>query len=143
MPLLGDTFRLAYGSFRTVVALQGFAFAVFSACFADSLWQGFWSGLGTFAVFVAGGALFGFLPMALVFTPLYALLRSKGHANWGSSLLLGLAIAGLLCLHPGLRLLMPLWLLDSALVALLTHWAYRRQQRDGHGQRIERTPLWP
>ncbi|OLF55263.1 hypothetical protein [Pseudomonas chlororaphis] len=134
----GYTFRLAYGSFRTVVALQGFVFAVFAACFADNLWQGFWSALGTFALFVAGGALFGFLPMALVFTPLYALLSSKGRANWFSSLLLGLAIAGLLCLHPGLRLLMPLWLLDSALVALLTHWMHCRQLKDRDGDYEER-----
>lgn len=131
----GYTFHLAYISFRTVVVVQAFVLALFSACFADNLWQGLWAGLGTFALFVAGGAVLGFLPMALVFTPLYAWLCSKGHANWLSSLLLGLAIAGLLCLHPWLRWLMPLWLLDSALVALLTHWAYRRepQERDEMG----------
>ncbi|MBU4633347.1 hypothetical protein [Pseudomonas chlororaphis] len=135
---LRNSFSLAYGSFRTVVALQGFVLAMYSASFADSLWQGFWAGLGTFALFVAGGAIFGFLPMALMFTPLYALLCAKGLANWLSSLLLGLTIAGVLCLHPALRLLMPLWLLDSALIALLTHWTYRRQLKDGDGQ----MPLW-
>ncbi|MCP1479792.1 hypothetical protein J2Y88_002103 [Pseudomonas chlororaphis] len=135
---LRNSFNLAYGSFRTVVALQGFVLAMYSASFTDSLWQGFWPGLGTFALFVAGGAIFGFLPMALVFTPLYALLCAKGLANWLSSMLLGLSIAGVLCLHPALRLLMPLWLLDSALIALLTHWTYRRQLKDGY----EQTPLW-
>ncbi|WDH55282.1 hypothetical protein [Pseudomonas chlororaphis] len=135
---LWQTFILAYGSFRTVIVLQSFAVAVFGACFADSLWQGFWFALGAFALFVSGGLLFGFLPMALVFTPLYALLCAKGLANWFSSLLLGLSIAGVLCLHPALRLLMPLWLLDSALIALLTHWTYRRQLKDGY----EQMPLW-
>jgi hypothetical protein len=135
---LWHSFILAYGSFRTVVVLQSFALAVFSACFSDSLWQGFWAGLGVFALFISGGLLFGFLPMALVFTPLYALLCAKGLANWFSSLLLGLTIAGVLCLHPALRLLMPLWLLDSALIALLTHWSYRRQLKDGY----QRTLSW-
>lgn len=134
------TFILAYGSFRTVVVLQAFAAAALVACFSTGVEERLIFAFGTFFSLIAGGVLFGFLPMLLGFTPLYALLSAKGRANWITSLLAGLLIAGVLCIHPILRLMAHFWVIDSTLIALLTHRAYRKQLRDLADKALRQIP---
>ncbi|MFJ2364663.1 hypothetical protein ACIPIN_13375 [Pseudomonas sp. NPDC087697] len=117
-------FILAYGSFRKILIVQAVLFGVGTALVSAGHWHGLLYGILAFFCVMAGGLLFGFLPMALVFTPLYALISAKGYANWITGVLAGLAMAGALCLHPELRKTAPLWLLEGALVGAVTHWAY-------------------
>lgn len=122
---LRQTFILAYRAFRNVVAVQAFIIALYFVWGMPELTVALWLWLGVFACFIVGGVWFGALPLVLGFTPLYAWLSAKGYANWITGLLAGLAIAGVVCLHPKLRLLWYFWMVDGALVGLLTHWAWR------------------
>ncbi|MDI3356270.1 hypothetical protein MO767_18215 [Pseudomonas sp. UYIF39] len=126
---LAQILPLTFGAFCTVVAVQALAIAVPYAMGSSDLEVGLWVGVGVFMLFLVGGVLFGVVPLLVGFTPLYAWLSAKGYANWATGVLAGVAIAGLVCLHPKWRLLWSFWLIDGAAVGLITHWAWCRVQK--------------
>lgn len=126
---LAQILPLTFGAFCTVVAVQALAIALPYAMDSADLEVGLWVGVGVFVLFLVGGVVFGMVPLLVGFTPLYAWLSAKGYANWVTGVLAGVAIAGLVCLHPKWRLLWMFWLIDGAAVGLITHWAWRRVQK--------------
>lgn len=126
---LAQILPLTFGAFCTVVAVQALAIALPYAMDSPDLEVGLWVGVGVFVSFLVGGVFFGMVPVLVGFTPLYAWLSAKGYANWATAVLAGMAIAGLVCLHPEWRLLWMFWLIDGAAVGLITHWAWRRVQK--------------
>ena len=126
---LAQILPLTFGAFCIVVAVQALVIALPFAMDSSDLEVGLWVGVGVFLPFLVGGVFFGAVPLLVGFTPLYAWLSAKGYATWMTSALAGIAIAGLVCLHPKWRLLWSFWLIDGAAVGLITHWAWRRVQK--------------
>ncbi|WP_415759936.1 hypothetical protein [Pseudomonas sp. LT1P18] len=121
---------LTFGAFCTVVVVQALAIAVPYAMDPPDLEFGLVLGADILVSFLVDGMFYGVVPLLLGFTPLYAWLSAKGYANWVTGVLAGLVIAGLVCLHPECRLLWSYWLVDGAAVGLITHWAWRRVQKN-------------
>lgn len=127
---LAQIMPLTFGAFCAVVAVQALVIALPYALESSELEVGLWVGVGVFVAFLVGGMFFGAVPLLVGFTPLYAWLSAKGYANWLTGVLAGVAIAGLVCLHPKWRLLWSFWLIDGAAVGLITHWAWLRFQKN-------------
>lgn len=130
---LAQILPLTFGAFCTVVAVQALVIALPYAMDAADFEVGLWVGAGVFVTFLVGGVFFGVVPLLVGFTPLYTWLSAKGYANWATGVLAGVAIAGLVCLHPKWRLLWSFWLIDGSAVGLITHWAWRRVQKIQRG----------
>lgn len=129
---LAQILPLTFRAFCTVVVVQALAIALLNAMDSPDLEMALWSA-DIFVTFLVDAMFFGVMPLLVGFTPLYAWLSAKGYANWVTGVLAGLAIAGLVCLHPECRLLWSYWLVDGAAVGLITHWAWSRVQKTQRG----------